>query len=531
MTDDLERRVRDELHGIPLPAAPGTLRAELERLPVDRPVVVHQQRGISAWLLGVVVAAMVILVGAIWVPGQFPRPAAASASPGPSSNGSPTPVHAGLIPWTDATQAPIASPSPVVVPPGTRTCGAGDLTASAGWQGATGQMAGEISVTNSSSTGCVIAGPPRQLRLLAGGTILDTAYASNVGTDPGAPVTTSVPPVYLKPGAQAAAFIVWDNWCGANGPAVTAVLLTLPGGGQPIRAGATSPGSGFTGSPRCDAPSKSSTVSAWAFAAIPPDQAASEQSLATVSLSTPPTATIGQPLDFTVTLTNTGTLPASLEPCPTYTEDLVVGGRALKPPAAQDYRLNCAAIGPQIAPRASVVLAMRYAIPPDVGPGVVELGWSMDPGGPFDSLSTSAHATLTLEVPVGASASSPVCAPSDMGLSTSIFGAALGTTYGPIHMALAGPRPCALSITAVAILDHDGQLLASSQARVTFDLTSSQNLRLGWASWCGPAPKQPLTVRLTLESGLSVSTALPADFGASCMDVPTAVFVELIPGP
>ena len=87
---------------------------------------------------------------------------------------------------------------------------------------------------------------------------------------------------------------------------------------------------------------------------------------------------------FTVTLTNRGADPA-LSPCATYTEDLIVAGTALKPPASEQFLLNCAAIGSALAPGASVTLQMHYAVPAALPTGPVEFAWGMDPGGPFDA--------------------------------------------------------------------------------------------------------------------------------------------------
>jgi len=531
MSDELERRVRDALRRATLPAAPETLRAQLERLPtVASPAVDRRRR--AAWLLAATVA-VVLAVGAIWLPGRLPGTAATpSSGPSPSVNGSSTPLPAGLIPWTDANPTQIPSPTPVVIPPGTRTCVPNDLTASAGWQGATGQLVGGVAVTNTSSTACVITGPPRRLELLAGTTILKITYLPMAGTDPGAIVTTPAQPAYLKPGDQAGAFVAWGNWCGTTRPTVTAVLVTLPGGGQPITAGATSPGPGIAGYPRCDVPSNGSTVSACEFEAVPPEAVSAEPLAASVSLSAPPNANPGQFLDFTVTLTNLGTQPASLDPCPTYTEDLIANGRALKPPGAQDYLLNCLAIGPQIAAGASVVLAMRYAIPANIDPGPVELGWSMDPGGPFDSLSASARVTLMIDGATGPVSSSRHCAPSDVAISVAGWGAALGTSYAPIHLALVGPTPCTLTMSSMAILDRDGQVVVtSSQGLQAIDLTTSRDARVAWSSWCGPAPQQPLTLGFDLGSGAMLPTVLPTGFGASCMDVPTVLYLDETAGP
>jgi hypothetical protein len=107
--------------------------------------------------------------------------------------------------------------------------------------------------------------------------------------------------------------------------------------------------------------------------------------VASVTISAPATATIGQDVTFTVTLTNLGARPAVFDPCPTYSEDLIVaGGLRLKPPADRHYALNCPAMS-ALASGATIVLEMRYPIPDTVPPGPAELLWSMDPGGPFDT--------------------------------------------------------------------------------------------------------------------------------------------------
>ncbi len=102
-------------------------------------------------------------------------------------------------------------------------------------------------------------------------------------------------------------------------------------------------------------------------------------------ITVPSTATAGEDLTFTVALTNLGDWPAAFDPCPTYSEDLIVTGARLKPPADRHYALNCGAMPPALAPGATIVLEMRYPVPSRVPPGPTELLWSMDPGGPFDT--------------------------------------------------------------------------------------------------------------------------------------------------
>jgi hypothetical protein len=319
-----------------------------------------------------------------------PPPSSAATSPEPSN----VPPGA-IVPWIDATPTPVPSPTLVPIPSGTLTCVPGDLAASAGWQGATGQMVGWLTLTNAEQRPCVVNGSPRLIQLRAGDAILDTVtYVA--GKDAGPGTSTGVAgPVLLRPGDQAGAFLWWTNWCPEMIPAVSAVLVTLPTGGSPIVAGPASPGLYF-GTPRCDQPMMGSTFTAYAFVAVPPPQPAYEPQAASVSLSVPPMASPGDDLAFTVTLTNRGDKPAVLSPCPAYTEDLIVAGAALKPPASQQFLLNCAAIGQALAPGVSVTLQMHYAVPTSIRPGPVELVWGMDPGGPLDAGTAVQRASLII---------------------------------------------------------------------------------------------------------------------------------------
>lgn len=257
-------------------------------------------------------------------------------------------------------------------------------------------MAGWLSVTNTGQRPCVLSGSPRLIQLRSATTILaPVTYRAEQGEGPGDP-TGSAGPVLLGPGDEAGAFLLWTNWCPQMLPVVTALLVTLPSGGSPIVAGPASPGPGFFGTPRCDQPTAGSTFSAFAFVPVPPQEPPYEPQAASVSLSVPSTTTAGGDLAFFVTLTNRGATPALLSPCPTYTEDLIVGGSALKPPAAQEFLLNCSAIGDALLPGASVTLQMHYAVPPALPPGPVELVWGMDPGGPFDVSTATQRASLTV---------------------------------------------------------------------------------------------------------------------------------------
>jgi photosystem II stability/assembly factor-like uncharacterized protein len=132
--------------------------------------------------------------------------------------------------------------------------------------------------------------------------------------------------------------------------------------------------------------------------------------------------------------------------------------------------------------------------------------------------------STTAPTPLG----SGTCTPGDVSLSVKGWGAAGGTTYAVLHATLVGHDPCRLpTAPAVEIVDAKGSLVASGPSLDdgTAPLISTLDLRLGWSSWCGPTPAAPLTVNMTLSSGI-LSTALPAGFGASCQGVPTGLFVE-----
>lgn len=256
-------------------------------------------------------------------------------------------------------------------------------------------MVGWLDVTNVGPRPCLLDGTPRLIELRSGSSIIaSVAYAPEPGPGPGESASPAA--VLIRPGDRAGAMLMWTNWCAAMRPVVGSLLVTLPSGGSSIEARPSSPGPGFFGVPRCDQPTAGSTLTSWSFVPEPPPPPPYEPQPASVALSVPPSAAAGGDLAFVVTLTNDGTAPASLQPCPTYTEDLLVAGRALKPPASEQFQLDCAAIGGQLSPGASLTLQMHYPIPADVAAGPVELVWGMDPGGPFDASTAVARAPLAI---------------------------------------------------------------------------------------------------------------------------------------
>ena len=416
MSDDLDRRLRERLGGLDLPTAPSSLHDAMDRLEAGPPRRANPRWRGALQVVSVLAVAVVMVAALGWgsglrlgvspgatpsassggTPGQSPT-ASSTASPGP---GTANPKPSGsIIPWLDQSALTAPSPTPAAIPPGTPTCVPGDLTASAGWQGGGGLMLGSLTVTNAGTHPCVLEGSPRRVELRSGKTTVEPITYRGDPTDGSSDPSVIAGPVLLEPGGAAGAFLQWSNWCGAATPAVTSLIVTIPSGGAPIDAGPTSPGPGIGGVPRCDVPSGASTFTAYAFTPVAPEQPSSAPQPASAVLSVPPSATAGADLVYDVTLTNLGTQAAPLDPCPTYSENLVVGGVALKLPTVAFLLLNCAAIGPALEPGAGVTLEMRLPIPANAAPGPAILHWDMDPGGPLDTSAASPQAALTIVGP------------------------------------------------------------------------------------------------------------------------------------
>ncbi len=165
-----------------------------------------------------------------------------------------------------------ASPTPTPASPA-QACPADKLSATAGYQGATGSMAGSIIFTNMGTQACSLHGT-------AGVKILDSSGHEMATKQTTMSLDGSDQPVTLAPGGQAYLFFQWFNWCPA-GSAVTSAAspvaggvsfqVTLPGSQGSIMAAASGPdGPPATLLPRCDAPDQSSSLSVGTFKAYPP---------------------------------------------------------------------------------------------------------------------------------------------------------------------------------------------------------------------------------------------------------------------
>jgi hypothetical protein len=94
-------------------------------------------------------------------------------------------------------------------------CRASQLSATAGWQGATQSMAGGTTLTNTSNVVCSLPAGPPILRIRWQGRTL-ALRERRFAPPPGKPVRI------LEPGAEATIFLQWWNYCG------TAVTLKVP---------------------------------------------------------------------------------------------------------------------------------------------------------------------------------------------------------------------------------------------------------------------------------------------------------------
>jgi Protein of unknown function (DUF4232) len=158
-----------------------------------------------------------------------------------------------------------SSASPQTTPQtdaGVRPCGTTDLTGSGRFQGATGSLAGGLSLVNNASTACVLPGHPRIQLVDAQGKALpvneQAAPLCNESRDTSACVPRSM--VVVQPGQEARARLVWQNWCGPmpDGPITLEMSLLEPEG--PLSVVLEPAGAPLVDTPRCDTPDSPSTL-------------------------------------------------------------------------------------------------------------------------------------------------------------------------------------------------------------------------------------------------------------------------------
>jgi Protein of unknown function (DUF4232) len=305
-----------------------------------------------------------------------------SQTPPPSAAVVPT-SHLPLIAWTGATPTLfVPTPVPSSTPPSVGRCAAGDLTLVAEAQPWGRSLANEIQmvVTNAGSTACYVEGVPQV-------TVEQAGQQLSLTLQP-APEEVPTGPVTLEPGFQAIVEAGFDSLCTPDFAKPTTVAIQVPSG---VLRGRVKVADYTIECDPGDAATKAITV--YPFLPYPP-QILPEPTLTQVEVSAvelPGYAVAGRPMDYAIVLTNTGETAASLDPCPGYTQS-ILGMPDHEVDGATIYLLNCAAIGPVIAPHQSVHLAMVYRVPAATPAGAQTFFWESYSG------SFQAAAKVWLEV-------------------------------------------------------------------------------------------------------------------------------------
>jgi Protein of unknown function (DUF4232) len=338
------------------PPAPATIRRRSRR----------RRSRQAAWVgLGALTLAGAVVAG--WAVRPAPAP---PVSPRPTPTTTVVPVPAGqLVPWIPAPARPTPdhTPGPPEVPPGTPACAARQLRASTtSWDAATGTVAGSVTFTSRGAASCFLEGYPTIQLLDRHGKAL-ALVGGRLSTSYQAPR-----PVLVRPGLAPRVEFHWSNWCGPD-PGPISVRVTLPHGGSLIPTVEPGPGMNLGLTPRCDAPGSPSDLGRGPFVAEPveppPDPLADLEVRATL----PPSAVAGQPLRYTVTLTNPTATSVSLRDCPSYEQgvSLESGGEAV-----ERHLLNCIPVT-AIGPGQAVTFAMVLELPATLPPGRGVLTWKL----------------------------------------------------------------------------------------------------------------------------------------------------------
>lgn len=141
-------------------------------------------------------------------------------------------------------------------PGGPRPCTASDLAGAARWQGATGGLAGALTLDVPGPSACAL---PGQLQI----DVVDDSGQSLASAQVTGP---SPAPVDIQPGQSRSLRFVWRNWCGAQPAAPLALSVWLPTDQDALTVPvADSAGDPSTDTPRCDAPAEPSTLTVIAW--------------------------------------------------------------------------------------------------------------------------------------------------------------------------------------------------------------------------------------------------------------------------
>ena len=206
----------------PLPPDLASARASLARL--DRRRLLVSVAGLFGGLAATAAAATVVL--ALMGGPRTPYLGTGSLSSAPTPRVTPTaaPSRASTTPRAELNAA---SPSPSATAtrspgaPPLAPCNSGGMTAMADrWTGAAGSRGTTVTVTNRSSTTCVVHGYPRAYLYDSRGQLVIQ------GGPPSAPATYR--PVRLAPGQGTTFNVIWSNWCGPTLREPLSLRIRLP---------------------------------------------------------------------------------------------------------------------------------------------------------------------------------------------------------------------------------------------------------------------------------------------------------------
>ena len=334
---------------------------------VERSVVPRRARSLIALVtIASLAAACVVASSPAAQSTSSSSSASAPAQPtiGPAAPAS-SPTVAGVVPWADDPAPAYVAPTPPPLPADARPCKAADLSVSSGDLGyGLGNSNLPLTFTNKSDSACVLTGTAT-----VGGVTSDRTLVP-LRVHPGSYFGDPGPIANIAPGGIAALNVSGGDSCDATLAGKTRIYPTLRIG---LPSGDT-----------VDVPSHGFDTACGVWASlfgvpadvVPPVDVPLSPISATIEA--PATATPGQDLVYTVTLSNPTTASVSLEPCPVY-DEFVGSGEQTWVATILHYHLNCDTTT-AIPAGGSVIFEMHLALPADQPVGMAKFGWDVQGG-------------------------------------------------------------------------------------------------------------------------------------------------------
>jgi len=308
------------------------------------------------------------------------------------------------VPWISATPTTmlLPTPSPTVIPAGTRPCQAADLQAVFGGIGALtgGQLGASILFGNRSGSACILQGVPAVQLFDTGGHQIPLTTRPAEGLPPAEPVLVQPGTADVQADIPRAGIayvgIEWQTHdgaglaCAPTPKEATAVAVSFPAGGSSPRITVSDVMARWSTIAPCYGQVAVSAFQQWPAPEASPTPNPLDS--LTIRLDVPPSVTAGSVLGYTVTLQNTGSQPFAFPTdCPVYLEWASDSTRGV---AKEPHILNCRPVG-TIAPGQSVRFAMQIPVPSGTQPGPYDLRWQFV--GVADLTPRQGKATVTVK--------------------------------------------------------------------------------------------------------------------------------------